>query len=91
MHGGAWYDDLWSGIKSVGSVVAPFAAEIAPLLLRRNGAVLVVYQWQDLDKHTTTCHQIIYATHTEHVPPRMIGHGSLGRTRRGLWLSINFH
>ena len=30
MHGGAWYDDLWSGVKTVASTALPIAMQMAP-------------------------------------------------------------
>ena len=37
MRGGAWYNDLWDGIKSVGSQVLPIALQMAPMLMKGMG------------------------------------------------------
>jgi hypothetical protein len=89
MHGGAWYDDLWSGVKSVGSAVLPIAAEIAPMLLRRGGALQLAGRGLSM-AGAGQAYDHVSPNHLHHAkvthrarPPRMIGHGSLSRTCRG--------
>lgn len=95
MHGGAWYDDLWSGIKTVASTALPIALQAAPMLMgagrhHRGGALNLAGRGLSMAggsgyHHNHNTPNYIHHGKTVHrlSHPSLVGSGSLGRVRRG--------
>ena len=97
MHGGAWYDDLWSGVQTVAKTALPIAMEVLPHLMggrRRGGALALAGRGLNM-AGGAHAHNHVMPNHVHHAgvthrarAPRMIGHGSLGRVSRGHAIQI---
>ncbi len=91
-QGGAWYDDLWGGIKSVASTALPIALQMAPMLMgagrrgsglnQAGGALSLAGKGYQHNNVVPNSIPNMKASQRFR-PPRQLGSGNLSRCRRG--------